>query len=133
MPGLDLECFRRDGQRIERDQDARLGIGIERENAALLDQRARHRFCEAALRESHLERVGTAFIAGLVARDQRENDVDARPRDARTDSGRLSGAVAGALLRQDQRKIRRAVTARAARGLSGASLRANVACASTTP
>ena len=66
-----MNCLRRDGERIERGQHQRLGVGIERQIAALLDQRARQRLDEEALRQRHLARLAAAFVAGLVARDQR--------------------------------------------------------------
>ena len=60
QPEIDVgfrdEALRRDGQRIERDQHVVLGVGIEREIAALLDQRARQRLGERPLRQPHLVR-----------------------------------------------------------------------------
>src|SRR5215475_866500 len=42
--GLHVETLGRQGERVERGQDTCLGIGIERQYSALLDQRSRHRF-----------------------------------------------------------------------------------------
>ena len=47
--GLRRELLRRDGERVERGDDVRLRVGIEREIAALLDQRLRQRLGEDAL------------------------------------------------------------------------------------
>ena len=66
MTGLRREQFRRDHQRIERGIDLRILVGVERQNAALLDQSARQRLGEQPLRQPHVERLALAFIAGLV-------------------------------------------------------------------
>ena len=113
--GLRHEPLRRDRERIERAQHRGLGVGVEREIAALLDQRARQRLGERPLRqlESRSARCGPRC----------------RPRRARSASSSTSApaqgcsdrslvvcadAGAGARLRQHQREVRRAVTADAA-------------------
>ena len=49
MAGFRREHFRRDHQRIERRIDLRILVGIERQDAALLDQRPRQRLGEQPL------------------------------------------------------------------------------------
>ena len=104
-----MNRLRRDRKRFERREQARLRLGVERQNAALLDQRARERLDEHALRQLELDRRARTLVAGLVARGQRQRDLGAGPRMIREILGGLPGAVAGARLRQHQREIRRAV------------------------
>ena len=104
---LGREAFRRDGERIERGQHQRLGFGVERQDAALLDQRARDRLDENALRQLHVARLAAAFVAGLVARDQRHDDVGAGPGMLGEIARGLRRAAAGARLRQREREIGR--------------------------
>ena len=106
--GLGREFFRRDGERVERGQHQRLGVGIEREDAALLDQGARHRLDEDALRKLQLGRLAAALVAGLVARHQRHRDLGAGPRMLGEVARGLRRAAAGARLRQREREFRRA-------------------------
>ena len=80
-----------------------LGVGVERQIAALLDQRARQRLGERPLRQPHLVRRRAALVAGLVARDERHRHVDAGPGMLGQILGGLAGAGAGARLRQHQR------------------------------
>ena len=83
--GFRDEPLRRDGERIERAQHVVLGVGIEREIAALLDQRARQRLGERPLRQPHLVRRASGPRCwprrGRPASSSRRR----RPRDARTD------------------------------------------------
>ena len=46
----------------------RLALGVERQVATLLDQRACQRLDEDALRQLQLARLAAALVAGLVAR-----------------------------------------------------------------
>ena len=128
--GLRDEPLRRDRQRIERHQHMVLGVGVEREIAALLDQRARQRLGERPLRQPHLLRRRAAFVVALVAGDQRHRHVDAGPRMLGQILGGRAGAVAGARLRQHQREVRRVVTAGAA---PCRRLAATRPCARTSP
>src|SRR4029078_10952757 len=66
VTGLRREQFRRDHQRVERGIDLRTLIGVERQDAALLDQGPRQRLGEQPLRQPHVERFALAFIASLV-------------------------------------------------------------------
>ena len=52
LAGFGREQFRRDHQRIERGVDLRVLVGIERQDAALLDQRACQGFREQPLRQA---------------------------------------------------------------------------------
>ena len=54
-------------------------ILVDEEHLWLLDQRARHRFREWALRQAEFECRALAFVAGLVARGQNHRHVAARP------------------------------------------------------
>ena len=103
------EAFRREGQHVERGQHQRLVVGVERQDAALLDQSARDRLDEDALRQEHIGRFAAAFIAGLVARDQGEHDLGAGQRMLGQILSGLRDAGARTRLRQGQRKIRRGV------------------------
>ena len=124
---LDIEFLRRHRQRIERGEHARLRIAVEREDAPLLDQRARHRLGERPLRQLHFERLARALVAGFVARSQRHRHIGAGPRMFAQVLGGLADAVPGARLRQHQREIGRlverargiAVGAAVLRGLKG--------------
>src|SRR5262245_23868343 len=107
--GLHLEAIGRQGERIERGEHARLGVGVERQDPALLDQRARDRLGERPLRQAEFERHALALVAGLVARAQDHRHVDAGPGMLGQILGRLPDAVLGAGLRQHQRVIGRAV------------------------
>ena len=104
---LGREAFRRDGERVERGEHQRLRIGIERQDAALLDQGARHRLDEDALRKLQLGRLAAALVAGLVARDQRHRNHGAGPGMGGEVARGLRRAAAGARLRQRERKFRR--------------------------
>ena len=77
LAGLGREQFRRDHQRIQRRIDLRVLVGVERQDAALLDQRPRERFCKQPLRQAHIEGLALALIAGLVLCRQRQGDVGA--------------------------------------------------------
>ena len=107
MTGLRREQFRRDHQRIERGIDLRILVGVERQDAALFDQGARQRFGEQPLRQPHVERLALALIAGLVLGRERQRDVGAGVRVFAEILHRLADAVAGARIRQHQRKLRR--------------------------
>ena len=102
---LHVETLGRQGERIERGQDACLGIGIERQYPALLDQRSRHRFRERPFRQTEFERRTLAFIIGLVARGENHRDVGPGPGVLGQVFGGLSDRVLGARLRQHQRKV----------------------------
>ena len=86
----------------------RLLVGVERENAALLDQRARQRLDEEALRQRQFERLAAALIAGLVMGDQRHHHLAAGPGMLGEIVDGLPGARAGARLRQVEAELRRA-------------------------
>ncbi len=105
--GLQRELLGRDGERIERGEHDRLLLGVERQVAALLDQRARHRLGEDALRQLDVGRLAAAFVAGLVARDQRHLHVGAGPGVLGEILSGLRVAGARARLRQRQREIGR--------------------------
>ena len=122
MAGFRREQFRRDHQRIERGIDLRVLVGVERQNAALLDQRPRQRFGEQPLRQPHVERLALALIAGLVLCRQRQRDVGAGIGIFAEILDGLADAVAGPRIRQHQRKLRRRRTAAAARRVSSSRL-----------
>jgi hypothetical protein len=105
--GLGREFFRRQRQRVERGEDERPRIGVEREIAALLDQRPRQRLGEDALGQAQCERLALADIAAFVAGDQRHLDFGAGPGMIGQILDGLGDAGAGARLRQDQREIGR--------------------------
>ena len=107
VAGFRREQFRRDHQRVERGIDLRILVGVEREDAALLDQRARQRLGEQPLRQPHVERLALALIAGLVLGGQRQRDVGAGIGILAEILHGLADAVAGARIRQHQRKLRR--------------------------
>ena len=141
LPGLGREQFRRDHQRVERRIDLAVLIGVERQNAALLDQRARQRLGEQPLRQPHVERLALALIAGLVLGRQRQRDVGAGIGVFAEILDGLADAVARPRIRQHQRKLRR-VEQRPRRGGTPSLRRAfaaspgraaNCACASVTP
>ena len=58
-------------------------IGVEREIAPLLDQRARQRLGENALRQAERERLALADVAAFVMGDERHRHFGAGPRDDR--------------------------------------------------
>src|SRR5439155_1993797 len=70
---------------------------------------ARQWLDEDALRKPELDRRARAFIAGFIARRQRQHDLDAGPWMIRQILGGLTRAIARAQLRQHQREVRRAV------------------------
>ena len=107
VAGLRREQFRRDHQRVERGIDLRILVGVERQDAALLDQRPRQRLGEQPLRQPHAERLAPAFIAGLVLGRQRQRDVGAGIGVFAEILHGLADAVAGARIRQHQRELRR--------------------------
>ena len=107
VAGLGREQFRRDHQRVERGIDLRVLVGVERQDAALLDQRPRQRLGEQPLRQAHVERLALALIAGLVFRRQGQGDVGAGIGIFAEILDGLADAVAGARIRQHQRKLRR--------------------------
>ena len=82
------EQFRRDHQRVERIIDLGVLVGVERQDAALLDQRPRQGLCEQPLRQPHVEGLAAALIAGLVLRRQRQRDVGAGVRVLAQDPSR---------------------------------------------
>ena len=107
VAGLRREQFRRDHQRVERGIDLRILVGVERQDAALLDQGPRQRLGEQPLRQPHVERLALALIAGLVLRRQRQRHVGAGIGVFAEILHGLADAVAGARIRQHQRKLRR--------------------------
>ena len=107
MSGLGREQFRRDHQRVERGVDLRILVGVERQRAALLDQRPRQRFGEQPLRQPHVEGLALALIAGLVLCYKRQRHVGAGVRVFAEILDGLADAVAGARVRQHQREFRR--------------------------
>ncbi len=107
--GVGRELFRRHGERIERGGDQRPRAGIEREIAALLDQRPRQRLGEDALGQAERERLALALVAAFVAGDERHHHFGAGPRMIGQILDGLADAVFGARLRQHQREIRRPV------------------------
>ena len=107
LAGLGREQMRRDHQRIERGIDLPDLIGVERQNAALLDQRPRQRLGEQPLRKPHVERLALALIAGLILRRQGQGDVGAGIGIFGEILDGLPDAVAGPGVRQRQRKLRR--------------------------
>src|SRR5262249_27800026 len=80
---LYVELFGRQGERIERGEHARLGVGVERQYPPLLDQRACDRLGERPLRQAEFERLAVAFVARLVGCGQNDGHV-APPKDARS-------------------------------------------------
>ena len=99
-------------------EHARLRLGVERQIAPLLDQRARQRLDEHALRQLELGRRARAFVAGLVARRQRQRRPRRRPTDDRRDpwwSGRRRCGCAPAAAPAGSPAHRRADAARGRR------------------
>jgi hypothetical protein len=111
VAGFRREQFRCDHQRIERGVDLRVLAGVERQDAALFDQSARQRFGEQPLRQPHVERLALALIAGLVLGRERQRHIGAGVGVFAEILHRLADAVAGARIRQHQRKLRRPRTA----------------------
>ena len=107
LAGFRHEQFRRDHQRIERRIDLRVLIGVERQNAALLDQRPRQGFGEQPLRKPHVEWLAAALIAGLVLRRQGQGDVGAGIGILAEILDGLPDAIARPRIRKHQRKLRR--------------------------
>ncbi len=139
LPGLRHEQFGRDQERIERGEHVAIAVGVERQDAALLDQRPRQGLGEQPLRQPRLERLALALIAGLVLCGQRQRDVGAGIGIFAQILHGLAYAVAGAGVRQRQREFRRLEQRPrllgACSGVDWASvLRATTwACASVTP
>ena len=136
LAGLGREQFGRDHQRIERGKDLRVLVGVERQDAALLDQRPRQRLGEQPLRKPHVERLAMALIAGLVACRQGQGDVGAGIGILAEILDGLADAVAGPRIRQAPAKIAARRTAAAARRRLSAhrsGRTAKCACASVTP
>ncbi len=106
---LHVEALGRERERIERVEHGGLRIGVQSQDAALLDQRARHRLHERALRQAELERRARALVAGLVARGQRHGDIGAGPGMLGEVLGGLAHAGLGARLGQPQREVRRII------------------------
>ncbi len=98
--GVGRELLGRDGERVERGQHDRLLVGVERQDAALLDQRARQRLDEEALRQGEFMRLAAPFVAGFVMRDQRDGDLGAGPGVLGEIVDGLPAAAARARLRQ---------------------------------
>jgi hypothetical protein len=107
VAGLGHEQFRRDHQRVQRVIDLAVLIGVERQNAALLDQRPRQGLGEQPLRQSQVERLAASLIAGLVLGRQGQRDVGAGIGILAEILDGLADAVAGPRIRQHQRKLRR--------------------------
>ncbi len=105
--GFRRESFWRHGERIERGEDDRAALRIERQIATLLDQSPRQRFGKNSLGQAQGERLAPALVAGIVAGDQRHDNVGARPGMIGEVLDRLANAVSCARLRQDQREIGR--------------------------
>ena len=106
---LDLELLRRPGERVERGEDERLRVAVERKVSALLDKRARNRIGERPLRQPQIDRIGGAFVAAFVAGDERHRHLGAGPGMLVDVLGGAPDAAARARLRQRQRKFRRLV------------------------
>src|SRR5712691_363935 len=98
--GFRRELLGRDHQRAQRLLDILAGVGVEREVAALLDQRAGKELAERPFGQANLARLAHAFVAAFVARDERQNRADARPRVLGQVAGGLTGSRARARLRQ---------------------------------
>ena len=107
--GLGREALRRERQRVERGHHAVLHVAVEREIAALLDQRAGQRLDERPLGQPQLMRRRAALVVGLVAGGERHHHVDAGPGMLGQILDGLADAVLGARLRQHQREVGRAV------------------------
>ena len=132
--GLGVEFVRRQSERIERGEHPLARIGVERQIAALLDQRPRQRLAENALRQAERERLALADVAAVVMGDERHRHFGAGPRVIGQILDRLPDALLGARLRQDQREIGRTVQRMGASPCGApSSLRAKVACAAVTP
>src|SRR3978361_486576 len=105
VAGFGREQLRRDHQRVDRVIDLRLLPGIEREVAALLDQRARQRLGEQPLRQFHVEGLAAPLIAGFILGRQRQRDVRAGIGVLAEILDGLADAVAGPRIGQHQRKV----------------------------
>ena len=105
LAGLGREQFRRDHQRIQRDMDLRALVGVERQDAALLDQRARQRLGEQPLGQPHVERLAAPLIAGLVLGRQGQRHIGAGIRILAEVLDGLADAVAGPRIRQSPAQI----------------------------
>ncbi len=105
--GLHVEAIGRQREGVERGEHAGLGLGVERQDAPLLDQGARHRLVERPLRQLQFERFALALLAGFVAGDERHDRGGAGPWMLGQILGGLADTVAGARLRQGQREVGR--------------------------
>ena len=103
--GVRGEFLRRQRQRVERGGDERAGVGVERQIAPLLDQRARQRLGEDAFGKPERDRFAGAFVASLVAGDKRHGHFGAGPRMIGEVLDGLPGAAFGARLRQHKREL----------------------------
>jgi hypothetical protein len=100
------EQFGCNHQRFQRLTDLRTLIGIERESAALLDQRPRQGLGEETFGQAHIERLAASLVAGLILGRQRERDVGAGIGILAEVLDGLTDAVAGPDIRQHQRELR---------------------------
>ena len=103
------EGLGRDHQRFERDQYQRLLVGVEREIAPLLDQRARQGLHKQPLRQSHIERLAASLVAGFILRRQRQRHIGAGIGIFAQVLDGLPDTVARARIRQAQCDRRRIV------------------------
>src|SRR5579872_3495899 len=118
------EQFRRDQQRLQRIDDLGTLVGIERQRATLLNQRARQRLGEQTFGQAHIEGLAMPLIAGLILGRQRQPDVGAGVRIFAEVLDGLAHAVTGADIRQHQRELRRfKQRPRVARAVPGRELR----------
>src|SRR6202011_2058607 len=76
---LHLETLGGKRERPERVKHLGLGIRVQRQHPALLDQGTRHRFAERALRQAHFERLAAALISGFIPGAQRHCNVGPSP------------------------------------------------------
>jgi hypothetical protein len=92
--------------RLQGAGDPRGGVGVEGEDAALLDEGARHRLGEGAGRQGAVDRLREALVAGVVLRAQLHRHLQAGEGMGDEVTRRLAVALAGAGLRQGERQGR---------------------------
>ena len=100
--GFRHEFFRRDHERVEGLEHLRTRVGIERELAPLLDERACQRLGEGMRRQGEAHRIAGALEPGLVLGGEPKRHVGSCPRVGGKIEGVACGRRSGSVRRRGQ-------------------------------